>query len=81
MKFNCVVLIDVVLWMKVLDVFFSYNFVWFWLGLVVVLGFIVFSDKNLLILEGFVDEENYFEIIFLEVFFEEYFFGDFMFVK
>lgn len=76
MKPNCVVLTDVALRTKALDVLFSYNPAWLRLGLAVVLGPIAFSDKNLSTPEGFVDEENHPETTFLEVLLEEHFFGD-----
>jgi len=77
MKPNCIVLSDVALRTKALDVLFSYNPVWLRLGLAIVLGPIAFTNKNASTLNVTeLEGENHPHTPFLEVLIEEHFFGD-----
>lgn len=67
MKPNCVILSDVALRQKALDVLSSYNPAWLRLGLVIVLGTIALTEQ-----EG----EKQTDAAFLRVLVEEHFFFD-----
>lgn len=76
MKPNCIVLSDVALRKKALDVLFSYTPAWLRLGLVVVLGPIALSNGKSLALDMAGCNGGDIDISFLEVLIEEHFFAD-----